>query len=249
MRVIADFHIHGPYSRATSERMCIAEIARFAKIKGLNIVGMGDFTHPKWFNELTQSLVPDEETCLYKPAADTTSSVSFITSTEVSTVFPRGNETKKVHHVILTPNLETATQINERLSQYGNLQVDGRPTLNITPPTLVEEVMEVSIDNMVFPAHAWTPWFSIFGAFSGFDSVEECYQDMTKHIKALETGLSSDPPMNWRLSKLDNFTLLSNSDSHSFWPWRIGREANVFELERPSYKEITESIRLKDKKR
>jgi uncharacterized protein (TIGR00375 family) len=129
------------------------------------------------------------------------------------------------------------------------LQVDGRPTLNVTPPTLVEEVMEVSIDNMVFPAHAWTPWFSIFGAFSGFDSVEECYQDMTKHINALETGLSSDPPMNWRLSKLDNFTLLSNSDSHSFWPWRIGREANVFELEKPSYKEITESIRLKDKKR
>jgi uncharacterized protein (TIGR00375 family) len=151
--------------------------------------------------------------------------------------------------VILTPNLETAAQINERLSRYGNLQADGRPTLNTTPPTLVEEVMEVSIDNMIFPAHAWTPWFSIFGAFSGFDSVEECYQDMTKHINALETGLSSDPPMNWRLSKLDRYTLLSNSDSHSFWPWRIGREANVFELERPSYKEITESIRLKDKKR
>jgi uncharacterized protein (TIGR00375 family) len=249
MRVIADFHIHGPYSRATSERMCITEIARFAKIKGLNIVGSGDFTHPKWLNELTQSLVLDEETCLYRPATDATSSVSFITSTEVSTVFARGNETKKVHHVILTPNFETAAQLNERLSRYGNLQVDGRPTLNVTPPTLVEEVMEVSIDNMVFPAHAWTPWFSIFGAFSGFDSVEECYQDMTKHINALETGLSSDPPMNWRLSKLDNFTLLSNSDSHSFWPWRIGREANVFELEKPSYKEITESIRLKDKKR
>jgi uncharacterized protein (TIGR00375 family) len=132
---------------------------------------------------------------------------------------------------------------------YGNLQVDGRPTLNVTPPTLVEEVMEVSIDNMVFPAHAWTPWFSIFGAFSGFDSVEECYQDTTKHINALETGLSSDPPMNWRLSKLDKFTLISNSDCHSFWPWRIGREANVFELEKPSYKEITESICLKDKKR
>ena len=148
MKVIADFHIHGPYSRATSERMCITEITRFAKIKGLNIVGTGDFTHPKWFNELTQSLVLDKETCLYRPAADATSSVSFIVANEVSTVFPHGNETKKVHHVILTPNFETAAQINERLSRYGNLQVDGRPTLNVTPATLVEEVMEVSIDNM-----------------------------------------------------------------------------------------------------
>ena len=114
---------------------------------------------------------------------------------------------------------------------------------------LVEEVMEVSMDNMVFPAHAWTPWFSIFGAFSGFDTVEECYQDMTRHIHALETGLSSDPPMNWRLSRLDKFTLVSNSDSHSFWPWRIGREANVFELKRLSYKEVIDTIRLKDKER
>jgi len=111
---------------------------------------------------------------------------------------------------------------------------------------LVEEVMEVSSENMVFPAHAWTPWFSIFGAFSGFNSVEECYQDMTKHIYALETGLSSDPPMNWRLSKLDNLVLVSNSDSHSFWPWRIGREANVFELKKMSYREILDAIRLKD---
>jgi len=129
------------------------------------------------------------------------------------------------------------------------LSVDGRPTLNIDAPQLVEEIKEVSKDNMIFPAHAWTPWFSIFGAFSGFDSVEDCYQDMTKHIHAIETGLSSDPPMNWRLSKLDKFTLVSNSDSHSFWPWRMGREANVFELEKLNYKEIVEAIKNKDKKR
>jgi uncharacterized protein (TIGR00375 family) len=229
--------------------MCVEEIARFAKIKGLNIVGTGDFTHPKWFNELRQNLVLEPDTYLYKLAADLTSPILFMITTEVCTVFYYKNEAKKVHHVILTPNLEIAAQINDRLSKYGNLQTDGRPTLNVAPPTMVEEVMEVSADNMVFPAHVWTPWFSIFGALSGFDSVEECYQDMTKYIHALETGLSSDPPMNWRLSKLDKFTLVSNSDSHSFWPWRIGREANVFELEKPSYKEVINAIRLKDNRR
>jgi uncharacterized protein (TIGR00375 family) len=229
--------------------MCIEEIARFAKIKGLNLVGTGDFTHPTWFKELRGSLVPESETSLYKPAKDVGSTVRFMVTTEVSTIFPYKNEYKKVHHIILSPSLETAAQINDRLSKYGNLASDGRPTLSVDAAHLVEEVMEVSAENMVFPAHAWTPWFSVFGAFSGFDSMEECYQDMTKHIHALETGLSSDPPMNWRLSRLDRFTLVSNSDSHSFWPWRIGREANVFEMEKPSYKEVTEAIRLKDARR
>jgi uncharacterized protein (TIGR00375 family) len=145
--------------------------------------------------------------------------------------------------------LETAVQVNERLAKYGSLASDGRPTLSMSAAHLVEEAMEVSDWNMVFPAHAWTPWFSIFGAFSGFNSVEECYEDMTRHIHALETGLSSDPPMNWRLSKLDGYALVSNSDSHSFWPWRMGREANVFELERFSYGEVVESVRLKDTRR
>lgn len=249
LRVIADLHIHSRYSRATSQKMCIEEIARFAKIKGLNLVGTGDFTHPKWLKELQETLIPDTETSLYRVAKNPEFPVHFIITTEVSTIFSFQNEIKKIHHVILTPTIETAVQINERLSKYGNLSADGRPTLNMTAPQLVEEIMEVSSQNMIFPAHAWTPWFSLFGAFSGFNSIEDCYQDMTKHIHALETGLSSDPPMNWRLSKLDNFTLVSNSDSHSFWPWRIGREANVFELERLSYKEVIDAIRLKDKNR
>ena len=249
MRVIADLHIHSRYSRATSQKMCIAEITRFARIKGLNLVGTGDFTHPKWLKELQETLVQESDTGLYRTAKKTGSSVYFTITAEVSTIFTFDNEVKKVHHVILTPSIETTVQINERLAKYGDLAVDGRPTLNMDAPHLVEEVMEVSSENMVFPAHAWTPWFSIFGAFSGFDSVEECYQDMTKHIYALETGLSSDPPMNWRLSKLDKFALVSNSDSHSFWPWRIGREANVFELERLSYHEIVDAIRFKDKER
>jgi uncharacterized protein (TIGR00375 family) len=226
--------------------MCIEEIAKFAKIKGLNLVGTGDFTHPKWLKELQETLIPDADSGLYKVASNPELPVYFMITTEVSTIFTYENEIKKVHHAILTPSIETADQINDRLAKYGNLNADGRPTLNMDAAHLVEEVMEVSSGNMVFPAHAWTPWFSIFGAFSGFNSVEECYQDMTKHIYALETGLSSDPPMNWRLSKLDKFALVSNSDSHSFWPWRIGREANVFELIRPSYYEILGAIQTKD---
>ncbi|MEM3623032.1 MAG: endonuclease Q family protein [Candidatus Bathyarchaeia archaeon] len=249
MRVIADLHIHGRYSRATSDKMHVEEIARFAKIKGLNLIGTGDFTHPKWLRELQETLVQEADKGLYKVAKNPELPVYFMITTEVSTVFTFENEVKKIHHVILTPNIETAVQINDRLAKYGNLAIDGRPTLNMDAPHLVEEVMEVSNENMIFPAHAWTPWFSIFGAFSGFNSIEECYQDMSKHIYALETGLSSDPPMNWRLSKLDKFALVSNSDSHSFWPWRMGREANVFELKMPSYYEVVDAIRFKDKER
>ncbi len=249
MRIIADLHIHGKYSRATSQKMSIREIARFAKIKGLNLVGTGDFTHPKWLTEIQENLVPESETRLYRVPDQPDSPVRFMLTTEVCTIFNYQNECKKVHHVILTPNKEIAVQINEVLQTYGNLVADGRPMLNMTAPQLVETVMETSSDNMIFPAHAWTPWFSVFGAFSGFNSLEECYQDTTPHIHALETGLSSDPPMNWRLSKLDGLALVSNSDCHSFWPWRIGREANVFELEEFSYSEVVDAIQSNDPKR
>ncbi|MEM2464207.1 MAG: endonuclease Q family protein [Candidatus Bathyarchaeia archaeon] len=249
MRVIADLHIHSRYSRATSTSMNILEITRFAQIKGLTVVGTGDFTHPKWLQELKNDLMEVEGAGLYKPVRMVDSPVYFMITGEVSTVFASASGVKKVHHVILTPSIEVAEQINDRLIKYGDLEADGRPTLNMSAAHLVEEVMEVSKDNMVFPAHAWTPWFSIFGAFSGFDRVEDCYQDMTRHIFALETGLSSDPPMNWRLSALDKFTLLSNSDSHSTWPWRIGREANLFEIKCPSYWGMIDAIKSKDPKR
>ena len=226
--------------------MSIGEIARFARIKGLNLVGTGDFTHPKWFNEIQEMLAPKQDTGVFKVASNMDSPVHFVLSTEVCTIFNFANVLKKVHHVILTPSIEEATQINDKLEKYGDLGSDGRPMLKMTAPQLVEEVMQTSSENMIFPAHVWTPWFSAFGAFSGFDSVEECYQDMTKHIHALETGLSSDPPMNWRLSKLDRFALVSNSDCHSFWPWRIGREANVFEVDEVKYPEVVGAIRSKD---
>jgi uncharacterized protein (TIGR00375 family) len=229
--------------------MSIEEIARFARIKGLNLVGTGDFTHPKWLSEIRESLVSEPSMGVYKVARNPTSPVRFMLTTEVCTVFDFANEAKKVHHVILTPSIEVAVQINDVLKRYGDLGADGRPTLRLAASHLVEEVMQVSSENMIFPAHAWTPWFSVLGAFSGFDSVEDCYQDMTKHIHALETGLSSDPPMNWRLSKLDRFALVSNSDSHSFWPWRIGREANVFDLDEISFSAVVGAIRTKDPSR
>jgi uncharacterized protein (TIGR00375 family) len=229
--------------------MCCEEIARFAGIKGLSLVGTGDFTHPTWLKELEASLIDDSGSGLYKLSGQRGSQVRFMLTAEVCTIFEFENMVRKVHHVILTPSFETARQINDRLSKHGDLVSDGRPTLNMSASSLVEEVMEASRDNMVFPSHAWTPWFSIFGAFSGFDRVEDCYQDMTGEICALETGLSSDPPMNWRLGALDRFVLVSNSDSHSFWPWRIGREANVFDLERFSYYEVLDAIRRKDRGR
>ena len=246
MRVIADFHIHSRYSRATSEKMSIQEITRFAKMKGLNLLGTGDFTHPKWLEELKKDLIEIQDSNLYKSAKNPESPVCYMITGEVATIFPFEGSVKKIHHVILTPSMETAEQINDRLTPYGNLATDGRPTLNMTAPQLVEEIMHVSNENMVIPAHAWTPWFSLFGAFSGFNRMEDCYQDTTKHIYALETGLSSDPPMNWRLSSLDKYALVSNSDSHSHWPWRIGREANVFELEHVTYQNMVDAIRKKD---
>ena len=246
MRVIADFHIHSRYSRATSEKMSIQEITRFAKMKGLNLLGTGDFTHPKWLEELKKDLIEIQNSNLYKSVKNPESPVYYIITGEVATIFPFEGSVKKIHHVILTPSMETAEQINDRLTPYGNLATDGRPTLNMTAPQLVEEIMQVSNENMVIPAHAWTPWFSLFGAFSGFNRMEDCYQDTTKHIYALETGLSSDPPMNWRLSSLDKYALVSNSDSHSHWPWRIGREANVFELEQVTYQNMVDAIRKKD---
>ncbi len=226
--------------------MNLPEIARNAKIKGLQLVGTGDFTHPQWLKEIQTTLTPEPETNLYKVTSNPDLPVRFMLTTEVCTIYNFENRSRKIHHVILTPTIETAQQINQKLSRHGDLESDGRPIFGISSPQLVEEVMEVSAENMIFPAHAWTPWFSVFGAFSGFDRVQDCYHDMTKHIYALETGLSSDPPMNRRLSQLDKYTLLSNSDSHSPWPWRMGREANVFDLEHPSYKEVTDAIRQKD---
>lgn len=247
MQVIADLHIHSRFSRATSKRININEISKYAAAKGLSLVGTGDFTHPEWIREIEEDLSEEQGSGLYKPTRGS-GTTNFLISGEVSTIFIYKGRTRKIHNLILTPSFEVASQINDRLHHYGDLSKDGRPVLDMPASMLVEEVMAVSRKNEVIPAHIWTPWFSLFGAMSGFDRIEKCYQDMTKHIHAVETGLSSNPLMNWRLSVLDRFTLLSNSDSHSCWPWRIGREANVFnfEKERVTYDDILDTIRRKD---
>jgi len=224
--------------------MDIQHIARFARIKGLNVVGTGDFTHPGWFRELRENLEPSVFEGLYEPKPPgKLENIYFMASTEVCTISEFEGKTRRIHHVIWAPSLETAEQVSEVLSKYGSLEADGRPTLNVSPPELVEAVTELSREVFIFPAHAWTPWFSLFGAFSGFDRLSDCYQDMAGRIHALETGLSSDPPMNWRVSELDRLAIISNSDSHSYWPWRLGREANVLEVKEPSYKAIVEALK------
>ncbi|OYT53583.1 MAG: DNA helicase UvrD [Candidatus Hecatellales archaeon ex4484_218] len=210
------------------------------------MVGTGDFTHPLWLKELKEDLVEVENTGLYKVKNEENLKVFFMITTEVNTVFEFEGKTKRIHHVIWVPSIEVAEQVNEALSKFGSLDIDGRPTLKMAPPELVEIVLSISDENLIFPAHIWTPWFSLFGAFSGFNSLKDCYQDKTHKIYALETGLSSDPPMNWRVSELDRLTILSNSDSHSYWPWRLGREANVFNLNSLTYHEIVEAIKSKN---
>ncbi len=242
--IIGDFHLHSLYSRATSQQMNLEGLSEGAKIKGLDLLGTSDFTFPKWFNELKRKLEPIEGTGLFKYK-----NILFTLTTEVATYFTYQNKAKRVHHVIHASSFEIVEQINEKLSKYGDLTIDGRPILEIDAPELVEILMEIDRDILIYPAHCWTPWMSCLGSRSGFNSIEECYQDQIKHIFALETGLSSDPSMNWRLSSLDKFTLISNSDSHSPWSWRLGREANVFDLEKVTYWEILDAIKNKDRKK
>lgn len=245
MRVIADLHLHSKYSGATSQRMNVAELTWFASLKGLNLLGTGDALHPSWLRELERELEATG-TGFYKPRRG--GEIYFVAQTEVATIHEYEGKARRIHHVILMRSLEVAEQLSEALSRYGDMGVDGRPVLNVRPSELVEVVMEVDDHNILFPAHIWTPWWSIFGAKSGVDRMEECYEDEVKHIYAIETGLSSDPPMNWRVSWLGRYTILSASDSHSPYPYRLGREAVVFDFEEMSYRELEEAIKHDKKK-
>lgn len=225
--------------------MNLEEISHFGAIKGLNLIGLGDFTHPRWLRELRDGLEEVDETGVYR-LKDGRGKVFFIVTTEVSTVFEYEGSVRKVHHVIFAPSLDAAEQVNDGLRRFGDLQVDGRPTLNMTAAELVEVLKGICVEAFIFPAHAWTPWFSLFGSNNGFNSVAECYQDKADEIFALETGLSSDPPMNWRVSALEKYTLISNSDSHSAWPWRLGREANVLDMPELNYRSLIQAFEKKD---
>ena len=244
MKIIADFHIHSKYSRATSREMEVQTLALWAEKKGIHLLGTGDFTHPQYFAELQGALEPAEKG-LFKLRARP-SPVRFVLTVEVSNIFSVKGVVKRIHTVIFAPSFEAAQKINTQLSRRGKLASDGRPIFGFHVKEIVKIALDASPDCLVVPAHAWTPWFSLFGANSGFDSLEECFEEEAKNIFAIETGLSSDPAMNWRLSALDRITLLSNSDSHS--PSRIGREANVFDCEM-DYFEILRAIREKDPKK
>ncbi|MBI3323349.1 MAG: DNA helicase UvrD [Candidatus Omnitrophica bacterium] len=240
MKVVADFHLHSRYSRATSSQMDLDLLAQWARYKGIHLLGTGDCTHPLWMQELKQKLRPGDGG-LYEYKG-----VKFLLTAEVNNLFTVGGKSHRIHNLLFLPTIEAAEALNKRLGRCGDLSSDGRPMLRLSARDLVRMALDTCAEALVIPAHAWTPWFSIFGASSGFDTVEECFQDQAKEIFALETGLSSDPAMNWRLSRLDRYTLISNSDSHS--ASRIGREANVFDCE-PSYREIAAILKTKDTKR
>ncbi|MDD5749903.1 MAG: endonuclease Q family protein [Patescibacteria group bacterium] len=247
MRKIIDFHIHSKYSRATSKFFDLPEMVKWSEIKGVDIISCADFTHPAWFKNLEENLTEENNSGLYK-LNNSTSKVRFIISTEISCIYSQGGKTRRVHLCILMPNLESAKRFNKSLADRGaKLASDGRPILGMSAKEVLNVMLETDKRAMMIPAHVWTPWFAVFGSKSGFETLEECFEDLTPHIRALETGLSSDPLMNWRLSSLDNLTLVSNSDAHS-GP-QIGREANVLDLRENTYDEIIDIISKKDKKR
>ncbi|MBI5134763.1 DNA helicase UvrD [Candidatus Uhrbacteria bacterium] len=260
MRVIADLHIHSRFARACSKEMNLPNLDRWAKIKGVQILGTGDAFHPVWRKELREGLVPAEEGlfvvgdqsleprtpalagsrlgggCVPEPQTKT----RFMLTTEVACIYKQGDKVRRIHYIIFAPSFESIDGMVQALEKRGcNLKSDGRPIIGVHSQELLKMVL--AHGGVLIPAHAWTPWFAIFGSKSGFDSIEECFGGLSNEIFAIETGLSSDPPMNWRVSALDRVALLSNSDAHSL-P-NLAREANILELTRLSYAEIVESIK------
>jgi uncharacterized protein (TIGR00375 family) len=251
MRFYADLHIHSRYSRATSSEMSPEILQKWACLKGITVLGTGDFTHPLWFKELQEKLQPAKNGMYELKKTVQASSVFascfidvfFILTAEISCIYKKNGRTRKVHVLILAPDFAGAYQINKELAKIGNLSSDGRPIIGLDAKELLQIVLEASPDALCIPAHVWTPHFSVFGFESGFNSLEECFDDLSPYIYAIETGLSSNPPMNWRVSALDHLTLISNSDCHS--PAKIGREATIFDTDL-SYPSIVDAIKTKD---
>jgi len=250
MRYIADLHIHSHYSRATSRELDLEHLVQWAQIKGLRVIATGDITHPRWLAEMRSKLAADDCGLYYLKSTSPSSAVPgrcrgdvrFILSGEISTIYKRGDRVRKVHHLVFMPTLDAVEKFQNRLDRIGNIHSDGRPILGLDSRDLLEIVLETDPDAALIPAHIWTPWFSLLGSKSGFDAIDDCYGDLTPHIFALETGLSSDPPMNYRLSALDPYNLVSNSDAHS--PAKLAREANIFNTEL-SYESIFSALKEK----
>jgi PHP family Zn ribbon phosphoesterase len=238
MRFHADLHVHSKHSRATSRDLDLEHLAFWGARKGLGIVATGDCVHPQWLAELKAKLIPDAPG-LFRLRPEIAAEVAarlplscralpaFMLATEISTIYKKGEKTRKVHHLIYAPDFATVDRLAARLAAIGNIASDGRPILGLDSRDLLEVTLESGPDAYLVPAHIWTPWFAALGSQSGFDSIAECYGDLADHIFAVETGLSSDPAMNWRVSSLDRYRLTSSSDAHS--PGKLAREATVFE--------------------
>ena len=251
MIYFADLHIHSKYSRATSKDCNLVELARWAALKGIRVLATGDFTHPEWRNEIRETLEEADDGLLrlkkeyapedpHLPGRLDPRDVRFILNVEISSIYKKNGATRKVHNLVFMPDMDAMERFSARLDRIGNIKSDGRPILGLDSRDLLEIALETTDESFLIPAHVWTPWFSILGSKSGFDSVEECFEDLTPHIFALETGLSSDPEMNHRVGRLDPYTLVSNSDSHS--PSRLGREVNIL-AGNPGYAALREAIR------
>ena len=240
MEIIADLHLHSRFSRAVSQQMVLPEIAKWATRKGINLVGTGDWTHPLWFRELKEKLEEAKEG-IYR-LKESSSQVFFLLSTEISSIYSQGGQPHRIHNLIFAPNLAVVEEINNKLRSYGvNLLSDGRPITGLSSQQICELVFSTDKNCLVIPAHAWTPWYSLYGSNSGFNSLRECFGEFADQIKAIETGLSSDPGMNWRIAELDNRSLVSFSDAHS--PQKLGREATLFDLEANfNYQQFKEAV-------
>jgi uncharacterized protein (TIGR00375 family) len=234
--MIADLHIHSRFSRACSSNITFENLVKWAKIKGLNLLGTGDFTHPLWLKEIKEKLKEKDGFYYY-------GDFPFIISGEISLIYTQEHG-RRIHLVILVPNLEIADKINSYFDTKGRRDYDGRPIFNISGDKFVEDMMRISKDIEIIPAHIWTPWFGLFGSASGFNSLKECFKEQIENIHSIETGMSSDPEMNWRIKELEDKAIISFSDAHSFWPFRLGREATIFN-KTDSYFGIIEQIRNK----
>jgi DNA helicase II / ATP-dependent DNA helicase PcrA len=257
MELIVDLHVHSHYSRATSKDCNLEGLYRWGKVKGINIIGTGDFTHPAWFAEIRENLEPAEHG-LFKlkdelaqpidqtlPASVRDNLIRFIPTVEIATIYKKGDKVRKLHQLIVMPDFKSVSELNARLERIGNLKADGRPILGLDSKELLRHVLEVNPDGLYIPAHIWTPWFGMFGSKSGFDSIAEAYDELAPEIRAIETGLSSDPFMNWRIVGLDGIAVTSHSDAHS--PGKLGREATVVRSQ-VRYDDIIGALKTNDQR-
>lgn len=255
--LIVDLHIHSHYSRATSKNADLSGLYYWGKLKGINIIGTGDFTHPAWFEELRENLEPAEpglfrlkpelsdEIDKTLPPSVRDNIIRFVPTVEIATIFSKGGKVRKLHQLLIAPSFAAVSEINARLERIGNLKADGRPILGLDSKELLRHTLESDTNALYIPAHIWTPWFGMFGSKSGFDTIQEAYEELSPEIHAIETGLSSDPGMNWRVKNLDGLSVISNSDAHS--PQKLGREATVIRAEL-TYDSIMGAIRTNDER-